>query len=154
MSLNIFAVGFIHLALSFVLMASMPVMAQTNASTVAPLGFAIGKATLKEVKAGVPRRAHLRGLGTNLYFRGPGLKAQGSAFDIEGLKAVRFVFDEREVLVVLEMIMGKGDFDHVYQNLAGKYQLVGKDIPSVGDKVARFQQGDTVIELRNNLNAL
>lgn len=67
---------------------------------------------------------------------------------------MRFVFDEREVLVVLEMIMGKGDFDHVYQNLAGKYQLVGKDIPSVGDKVARFQQGDTVIELRNNLNVL
>lgn len=147
MSLKTFAVGFIHLVLSFVLMASMPVMAQTNAPTVAPLGFAVGKATLKEVKAGVPGGAKLSNDGTNRYSQGPMFKAQGRAFDIEGLQDVLFVFDEREALVAVKMTMTTGGFGRVYQNLAGKYRLVSKDIPFVGDKSARFQQGDIVIEL-------
>lgn len=147
MSLNIFAVGFIHLVLSFVLMASMPAMAQTNAATVAPLGFAVGKATLKEVNKGVPGSAKLSNEGTNRYSKGPMFKAQGRAFDIEGLQDVWFVFDEREALVAVQMTMAKNGFERVYQNLASKYRLVHKDIPFVGDKYARFQQGDIVIGL-------
>ncbi len=146
MSLKTFAVGFIHLALSFVLMVFMPAMAQTSTATVAPLGFAIGKATLKEVKDGVPGGAKLSNEGTNRYSKGPMFKAQGRAFDIGGLQDVWFVFDEREVLVGVQMTMAKNDFDHVYQNLAGKYRLVRKDIPFVGNKSARFQQGDIVID--------
>ncbi len=147
MRLKIIAVDFIHLVLSFVLIASMPAMAQTGTTTVAPLGFAVGKATLKEVKTGVPNRAGLGSEGTNRYSGGPMLKAQGRAFDIAGLQEVLFVFDEREALVGLQMTMGKSDFDRVYQNLAGKYRLVRKDIPFVGNKFARFQQGDIVIDL-------
>lgn len=146
MSLKTFAVGFIHLVLSFVLMASMPAMAQTNTATVAPLGFVVGKATLKEIKDGVPGSAKLSNEGTNRYSKGPMFKAKGRAFDIEGLQDVWFVFDEREVLVGVQMTMAKNDFDRVYQNLAGKYRLVSKDIPLVGNKYARFQQGDIVIE--------
>lgn len=147
MSLKTFAVGFSHLVLSFVLMASMPAMAQTNAATVAPLGFAVGKATLKEVKAGVPGGAKLSNEGTNRYSKGPMFKAQGRAFDIEGLQDVWFVFDEREALVAVQMTMAKSGFERVYQNLAGKYRLVSKDTPFVGNKSACFQQGDIVIEL-------
>ena len=147
MSLKTFAVGFIHLVLSFVLMASMPAMAQTNAATVAPLGFAISKATLKEVNKEVPGGAKLKNNGTNLYSRGVMLQAQGKAFDIEGLQDVLFIFDERETLIALVMKMDRSGFDRIYQNLAGKYQLVRKDIPFVGNKFARFQQGDIVVEL-------
>lgn len=147
MSLKTFAVGFIHLVLSFVLMASMPAMAQTSTTAVAPLGFAIGKATLKEVKDGVPGGAKLSNEGTNRYSRGPIFKAQGRAFDIEGLQDVWFVFDEREALVAVQMTMAKSGFERVHQNLASKYRLVRKDTPFVGNKSARFQQGDIVIEL-------
>lgn len=146
MSLNIFAVGFIHLALSFVLMASMPAMAQTSTATVAPLGFAVGNATLKEVKAGMPGHAGFSHVGTNNDSGGSVFKAQGRAFDIENLKEAWFIFDKREVLVAVALTMGKNDFNRVYQNLAGKYRLVRKDVPFVGDKYARFQQGDVVIE--------
>lgn len=147
MSLKTFAVGFIHLVLSFVLMAFMPAMAQTATPGVSPLGFAVGKATLKEVKDGVPGGAKLSNEGTNRYSKGPMFKAQGRAFDIEGLQEVWFVFDEREALVAVQMTMAKNGFERVYQNLAGKYQLVRKDIPFVGNKSARFQQGDIVVEL-------
>ncbi len=71
MRLKIIAVDFIHLVLSFVLIASMPAMAQTGTTTVAPLGFAVGKATLKEVKTGVPNRA---GLGSECGCRGAQLR--------------------------------------------------------------------------------
>lgn len=128
-------------------MAPMPAMAQTSMPAVAPLGFAIGKATLKEVKAGVPGGARLKNNGTNLYSRGVMLQAQGKAFDIEGLQDVLFIFDEREMLIALVMKMNKNGFDRIYQNLAGKYQLVRKDIPFVGNKFARFQQGKVEIEL-------
>jgi len=147
MSLKIFAVGFIHLVLSFVLMASMPAMAQTATPGVSPLGFTIGKATLKEVKAGVPGSAKLSSKGTNRYSEGPMLKAQGRAFDIEGLQDVLFIFDERETLIALVMKMDKNGFDRIYQNLASKYRLVRKDIPFVGNKFAHFQQGNVEIEL-------
>lgn len=147
MRLKALAVGFIHLILSFVLMTSMSAMAQTNAATVAPLGFAIGKATLKEVNKGVPGGAKLKNNGTHPTSRGVMLQAQGKAFDIEGLQDVLFIFDERETLITLAMKMDRNGFDRVYQNLAGKYQLVHKDIPFVGNKFARFQQGDIVIEL-------
>lgn len=139
--------GAVYLVMAGVLVISVPVLAQTNTSSVAPLGFAVGKVTLKEVNKAVPGSAKLNNEGTNRYSRGPMLKALGKGFDIEGLQDVWFVFDEREVLVAVQMTMAKGGFDRVYQNLAGKYRLVRKDIPFVGDKYARFQQGDIVIEL-------
>lgn len=141
------AARFRYLFLGITLLTTVPAVAQTATSGVSPLGFAIGKATLKEVKAGVPGGARLSSEGTNRYSGGPMLKAQGRAFDIEGLQGVLFVFDERESLVGLQMTMAKNGFDRTYQNLAGKYRLVRKEVPFVGNKYVRFQQGDTVIEL-------
>ncbi len=147
MILKSFAVGFAYLVLSFVLVTPMPAMAQTGAATVAPLGFVVGKATLKEVKAKVPASAKLSLVSTHSNTGGPVFKAQGGAFDIEDLKEVWFVFDEREALVLTALTMDKNGFDRIYQTLAGKYRLVRKDIPFVGDKYARFEQGDVVIEI-------
>ena len=145
MSFKTFAVGFIHLVLSFVLMASCRQWRRRARPPSRLLGLPSARRHSRKSRQGAGwRQAQQR--GTNRYSKGPMFKAQGRAFDIGGLQDVWFVFDEREVLVGVQMTMAKNDFDHVYQNLAGKYRLVRKDIPFVGNKSARFQQGDIVID--------
>lgn len=135
-------------ALGIALSTALPATgAQPGKPAVAPFGFAIGKANLSEVRESLKGRVSLGGSGTNRYSNGPMFTAPGDGFDIEGLQQVLFVFDERGTLVALQMTLGKNGFEQVYQNLAEKYPLVRKDIPFVGSKYARFQQGDAVIEL-------
>lgn len=52
-----------------------------------------------------------------------------------------------DFLLGFGFLLGLASFDRIYQNLAEKYSLVRKDVPFVGDKYVRFEQGDTIIEI-------
>ena len=143
MSFKTFAVGFIHLVLSFVLMASCRQWRRRARPPSRLLGLPSARRHSRKSKRVPVAPSSATRHQPPARDRCSKRKAGRS---ISGLQDVWFVFDEREVLVGVQMTMAKNDFDHVYQNLAGKYRLVRKDIPFVGNKSARFQQGDIVID--------
>jgi hypothetical protein len=79
------------------------------------------------------------------------LLADGAGLGVEGLQSALFIFDNKETLVTVQMTLNKGAlgevFDRTYERLAAKYKLARKAVPFVGDKYARFEKGDAVIEL-------
>jgi hypothetical protein len=127
-----------------------PAQAATSGE-VAPLGFAIGKATRGLVVEGLKGKTKLTDEGVNRYSRGVMLEGPGEGLGIDDLSEVLFVFDAQDNLVGLRMTFPKGPMDHGFENLLGylsaKYPLVSKQIPFVGDNSARLQQGDVAIEV-------
>lgn len=125
--------------------------AQTGVEAVAPLGFAIGQATRKQVEDGLGGKVRLKNHGTNRYSGGVMLTGAGAGLGVDGLKEVTFLFNEREILAGMVMDLDKGgfnsNFDRIYEYLAAKYPLVQKQLPAVGNRYVRFQKGDIVIEL-------
>lgn len=143
-SLSCFALAF--------LFTDVPVEAASAAEeAVAPLGFAIGKATRKEVENGLRGKTNIKNLGINRYSGGAMLTAPGRGLGVEGLRDALFLFDEKDTLtgVILELDKGgfNSQFDRIYEYLASKYPLVEKRLPAVGNRYARFRQGRVVIEL-------
>lgn len=133
-----------------VLLASLA-LSPARAAEVAPLGFAIGSATKKQVESGMKGRASLRPEGTNQYSRGPMLSAPGRGLGIDNLSQVTFIFDDKDVLAAVLMSFRKDplgeSFNRLYEHLAAKYPVVSKNVPFVGDKYVRFKKGDVLIDL-------
>lgn len=112
-----------------------------------PLGFAVGQANFDEVHTQLSRKAKVRNPGRNHYTRGKMFDVNGAPFGIRNLKTVRFIFNKDETLVATLMTLRQSGFNSTYNHLASKYTLVSKDIPFVGNKSARFREGDVVIVL-------
>lgn len=144
-------IGLSCFALTF-LFTDVPVEAASPAEeVVAPLGFAIGKVTRKEVENGLRGKTSIKNLGINRYSGGTMLTAPGKGLGVEGLRDALFLFNEKDTLtgVILELDKGgfNSQFDRIYEYLASKYPLVEKRLPSVGNRYARFRKGSVVIEL-------
>jgi len=122
-----------------------------QAADVAPLGFPVGKATRSQVEAGLKGKVSLKPLGTNKYSLGPMLQAPGRGLELEGLNEVLFVFDQKDVLVAVQMKFAKDfmneRFHKLYGYLRQKYPVTEKSIPHVGDSWVVFRTGNVVIEL-------
>lgn len=122
------------------------------AQPVQPLGFAVGKATLAQVKAGLAQRGIPAGESTNAWSNGPMLEAQGS-FGIDGVKSANFIFQPDGRLVAIDLDIAKSRdlqnqrFDDLVKMLSHKYTLDSKVRPFVGDARARFHNGPVVIYL-------
>ena len=118
---------------------------------VAPLGFAIGKATRDMVIEGLKGKTTLTDEGTNRYSHGAMLEGPGEGLGIDNLSEILFVFNEQDKLVGVRLTFLKDPLDKGFEKLlgylSGKYSLVSKEIPFVGNKSARLKQGDVVIEL-------
>lgn len=117
----------------------------------APLGFAIGQARFDTVKAALSKKTTVKETGINRYSRGPILQADGHGLGLENLREVTLAFDRNKRLAALLMVFDKkamdANFDPLYRQLASKYRVVQKQIPFVGNKFVRFEQGDVLIEL-------
>lgn len=143
--------SFIRIVLMLILLPSMALANDQSPTTVSPLGYTIGSATLASVEKSLRRKTDVKPNGTNRYSAGPMLLAEGAGLGVEGLQSALFIFDSKETLVAIQLTLNKGalgeEFDRTYERLAAKYKLVRKTVPFVGDKVARFEKGDAVIEL-------
>jgi len=111
------------------------------------LGFEMGKTSPAQVIEAVGPKGKIHNSGTNPYSGGPMLKAEGAAFPVEGLNQVMFIFDPSEHLQAVVMKMDQARFDSVLNRLKAKYHVVTSDAPPVGNKVVRFHEGTTTIEL-------
>lgn len=126
-----------------------PAQAATNA---APLGLELGVATRAQVHKELGSRKKLKDAGTNKYSQGPMLQSDGTGLDVEGLSEVTFIFDKSERLSGVLMTLPKGgldqaSFNQVMNALAGKYKVVSRQVPFVGDRLVRYEHGQSVVEL-------
>lgn len=111
------------------------------------LGFEIGVSSAEQVKASLVKQTRVIDGGTNKYSGGVMLKTDGSAYEIEGLNEVLYIFDDQKRLAAVILSMDQGRFEPVYQALANKYKVSTKQRPFVGNQFARFKTPDTVIEM-------
>jgi len=140
---------FIQLALGLLLSGSDTRAADD--SVPAPFGVRIGQETRAAVLSKLSSRAAVKPHGTNRYSQGPMLLATGKGLGIDYLQQALFIFDPKGILVAVVMTLDQGvfakNFDSVHAHLARKYTLVREDIPSVGDRYARFRQGEVTIDM-------
>jgi hypothetical protein len=85
--------------------------------------------------------------GTNKYSFGNMYSVPTSSIDFEGLQEVTAIFNEQGVLVAVLTKLPKRKFDYLNSALSGKYKLVNKNIPFVGNKSVKYADGNTEITL-------
>lgn len=117
------------------------------AANAAPLGLELGVATYAQVKQQVGSKTSLSAGGTNKYSGGKMLQGNGSGLGVEGLSEITFIFDAADKLVAVLMTLPKDSFKPTLSALSGKYKLIDKVVPFVGNASAHLQQGDSVIEI-------
>ncbi len=109
----------------------------------APFGLEINKSTYKEVKqkySGVDT-------GINKYSMGKMYDINSNQLDIEGVKNATAIFDKEENLLALITTFNKSKYANLVSSLSQKYQLVSKQDAFVGNKFARFQTENTIIDI-------
>lgn len=111
------------------------------------LGVEIGETTPTHLKQSLAKQVKMESRGANKYSGGEMYHVDGDAYDVEGLKGVLYIFDERQRLAGILMEMNKGRFDAVYHYLTNKYKVVSQQRPFVGDHYALFKPSDAFIEL-------
>jgi hypothetical protein len=118
----------------------------TQAANVAPLGLELGVAGIEQVTTRLGDNPP-RQMGINAYSDGPMLESDGNGLDIEGLEKILFIFDNKNKLAGVVMTLSKHRFDDVYQFLSKKHTVKTRQIPFVGDRYVRMNQGASLVEL-------
>lgn len=111
------------------------------------LGVEIGVSTADQVRTALSKQGRVTDNGINKYSGGPMFKTDGSAYDIEGLNEVLYIFDGQKKLAGLVMNMDKARFDAVFKALQAKYKVASQQRPFVGNQYARFKAPDALIEM-------
>lgn len=106
-------------------------------------GMELNKMTESELKA----KYNIHYEGINKFSNGNSYSVPASSIDFQGLKEVTTIFDDKRILVAVLTTLPKKKFDYLFQALNGKYTLVNKKIPFVGNKTATYQDGSTEITL-------
>ncbi len=106
-----------------------------------PFGFELGKATYSEVIAKYsPKQS-----GTNAISQGKAITISSSNFELlQG--DVSFTFDANDKLIYVGMTLHKDKFNDILSSLS-KYKAVSKNVPFVGNKSAKFKDGNCEIIL-------
>lgn len=123
----------------------------------APLGLELGYATEGDLLALPGAKALEKDQGANKINGGTSYYAKEKleGFGINGLKEIYFLFNKQQKLDAVLMVLPKGsdkdanagNFKEVLSMLSGKYTLVRKNVPFVGDSSATLKHGDSQITL-------
>ena len=111
------------------------------------LDVELGVSTVEDVRKIASAAGKVQNDGTNGWTQGPSLVVQQGNYGIEGLQMVRYIFDTSNKLAGVSMTMEKQRFGDIFDLLAGKYKLVKKVRPHVGDTYAKFSAPDATIEV-------
>ena len=109
----------------------------------APFGLEIGKASIKDVKD----KYNTKSAGINKYSLGEMYDLDVSEIKFDGLQKATVIFSKKGKLLAVLTTLPKRKFDGVLKALRGKYKLVSKKIPFVGNKSAKLLDGNTDITL-------
>lgn len=114
------------------------------ADPVGPFGLGVNVSKLADTQRALAPAKPQDG-GTNKYTGGAMLKSGGEGLGVEGLRSLVAIHDASGLLRVVIMDIGNSRFDAVFRHLSGKYKLVRKQIPFVGDRYAEFQAGNGLV---------
>lgn len=109
----------------------------------APFGLELGKSTIDDVK----NKYSVENAGINKYSNGEMYELDVSEVKFDGLEKATIIFSQDGKLLAVLTTLSKDKFDYLFDSLGKKYQLVSKKIPFVGDKSAKFIDGNTEISL-------
>ncbi|MEG1213504.1 MAG: hypothetical protein RSE29_20510 [Leclercia sp.] len=130
-----------QLALSaFVLLA---VCLSAKANTTA-MGLTLGKTTLKEFTKAYPSSLHE---GRSKWSDGDIFSIPIRELGLEGVKSNAVIFNKSGKITAIMLELDKNRFDEVQSMLAHKYVVQKKQISFAGDKYAKYQNNNDVIEL-------
>ena len=124
-----------------IVIAALLTLPMVAAADPAPFGLEIGKATIKDVKA----KYSAQKIGINKYSGGEMYDISGVNFD--GLQKATVIFSTEGKLLAVLTTLPKSKFDSLLSGLSNKYQLVSKQIPFVGNKSAKFVDGNAEITI-------
>lgn len=113
------------------------------------LNVELGKTTSQQLIAEMGANTKLTSQGINQYSHGEMLLTSGEVYNIAGLNNVLFIFDESGVLSGVVLNMQKHTFDKVYQAISSKHKVAQLVKPFVGNRYARFNTSDAVIEINS-----
>lgn len=108
-----------------------------------PLSLEINKTTYKETKekySGVDT-------GINHYSSGKMYDLDVSNIDMDGLKSVKTIFSSDDRLLSVFLVFDQSRYSFFLNNLKKKYKLISSKDAFVGDKYAKFRDGDTEITI-------
>lgn len=111
-----------------------------------PFGLEISKTTISEV---INKYPSLKEAGINKYTNGKMIYLNPNQLDFEGLKDTLLIFSKEDKLLAVILTLPKHKFEELYKTLSGKYKLVSKEIPFVGNKDAKFINDNTEITLNS-----
>ena len=109
----------------------------------APFGLEIGNATIQDVK----QKYNAKRIGINKYSNGEMYALDVSRIELDGLQSAEVIFSQDGKLLAVLMTLTKRKFDYLFDGLSQKYRLISKRIPFVGNKSAKFSDGNTEITL-------
>ena len=122
--------------------AAMALLPLVSLADPAPFGLEMGVATVDDAR----ERSRLDHVGLNRYGH-QHYRLNPSDLDMAGLKEASAFFDEEGRLAVVLTVYDKARFDFLYDGLRSRYHTVSEEIPFVGNKSARFEDGNTTIDL-------
>lgn len=108
-----------------------------------PFGLEINKITYDEVK----QKYSGKDVGFNKYTGGKMFDINRSNIDIEGIKSIRAIFNENDVLLGIIATFGKNRYDSLLQSLSKNYKMISKKDAFVGDQHAKFLDHNTHIDI-------
>lgn len=111
------------------------------------LGFEIGTTTVEQFKSALPKKTKMVDQGPNTMSNGDQYQVEGAPFELDGLRDVTVVFDAQKKLAAIFLNMDKSRFDSVFAAVSKKYTVSVQQRPFVGNKYARFNTPDSVIEI-------
>ncbi|GHV03690.1 hypothetical protein AGMMS50229_03440 [Campylobacterota bacterium] len=111
-----------------------------------PIGLQLGKSTIADVKQKY-RLITKKGREFNAINGGEMYDIDTKNISIEGVKSGVVIFEQDGTLAFVYLNINKNRFDAMFDQLSGKYKLTHKEIPAVGNKLAKFKVGNSEIEL-------
>ena len=125
-------------------LAALPLIALLPIAPVAaatkPLGFTLGRTTLREVGQSLPHD-RITGIARSGATGGPRIEIDPAAFDFDGLEKVLLVFDTDQRLIFVQLTIAKRRFHDVLADLRSKYSVQYQNIDNFmqnGDAEFRF----------------
>lgn len=109
-----------------------------------PFGIELGKTTLQDIGA----HYKITSAGNNYWTDGPMYRVTDiSDLGVSDLTDFRIVLNKDDVVVATLLKFPKSKFGDLNSYAAERFKLVEKTIPFVGNKTARYRDGDSIISL-------
>lgn len=106
-------------------------------------GLTISKTKVEDLK----NKYSVTYTGQNKFSNGDMYDIATGQIGFDGLNSCTVIFSKEGVLIAVLTGFPKSKFDYLKSSLSNKYQLVSQKIPFVGDKSAKYRDGNTEIDL-------